>query len=539
MDSKSSGKAAQRLPYSIESYSIDALRRIFSEEASVPLSTIQTKPHLGYFEGYFEFIKAKSILIERDYIDRDYLEDFASYYVRCFHQYPHVCSRLHFFNEVISVEDFEAALKGADHKKLSDSYLGFIVVKPLPQTIIGRTCLKTYPDDNGRRHYPSTRNYEANVFGLKLVAEHTLAFQEQDQVAAACATSALWSAFQGTGKLFQHPIPSPVAITRAATKTWPRETRTFPNNGLDMIEMSHAIRDVGLEPLMLRADRHDILKSNLYAYLKAKIPLLMTADLYDAAVKLPLMHLQKPSYRGKHAVAATGYSLGLSAPTPYGKTGLLLKASRIDKFYAHDDQVGPFARMQFTEMEMRFGDGTVLKRDFLNTSWRDPITGVGSIVARPENLLIPLYHKIRIPFDTISQVIVDIDQLLEQLRTGGMAPLSQRLEWDIYLTTVSEFKTDIRASSDLDDAERVGILVQPLPKFLWCAVGYTNGQRVIGLIFDATDIEQGSFFLRGIRYSIPLATVLQKIGQNAPQDSTVIPRQTLAILHHFAAAPDI
>ena len=30
---------------------------------------------------------------------------------------------------------------------LQKNYLGFIVVKPLPSTVVGRTCLKTYDDD--------------------------------------------------------------------------------------------------------------------------------------------------------------------------------------------------------------------------------------------------------------------------------------------------------------------------------------------------------------------------------------------------------
>lgn len=528
-----SGGTAQRSPYSIKPYSIDTLRQILSEEAKVDVSIVNSKPHLGYFEGYFKYIGATTILVERQYIDRDYLEDFASYYVRCFHEYPHVCSRLHFFKDEITCEDFEAVLKGSDLQKLNDSYLGFVVIKPLPQTIIGRTCLRTYDDDNGRRHYPSTRDYEVNVFGVDLVAKHTLAFQEQDHIAAACATSALWSAFQGTGKRFQHPIPSPVAITRAATKQWARETRTFPNDGLDIVEMAHAIRDVGLEPLMLRANRQDILKSNLYAYLKAKIPLLLIADIYDGAQQ-PLSHLQRPGYRGKHAVAVTGYSLGLSKPTPHGRTGLLLMASRIDKLYAHDDQVGPFARMVFTEMTVRYPGGTDLKKDFLTTSWRDPISGAASLVAQPENLLVPLYHKIRIPFDTINKVVLDFDEFLEKMRFQGMAPLAERLEWDTYLTTISDFKAEVRLSSDLTEQERLAIQLQPLPKFLWCAIGLCDGQRVIGLIFDATDIEQGLFFLRGIPYSHSLGLLLQALGQTISAIQPVIPRQTLAILEWFA-----
>ncbi len=542
MDSANLGKAAHP-PYSLEPYSIDALRRLLSDEARAPLGVVARKLHLDYFEGYFKDLGAKTILVERNYIDRDYLEDFASYYVRCFKDYPHVCTRLHFFRDTITEKDFELALKGADAKTLSASYLGFVVVKPLPQTIIGRTCLRTYEDDNGRRHYPSTREYEANIFGIRLKAEKTLAFQEQDRVAAACATSALWSVFQGTGKLFQHPIPSPVAITRAATIHWPRETRTLPNDGLNAIQMAHAIRDVGLEPLMVRADRSDILKSNLYAYLRAKIPLLLIVDLYDAPHH-PVKFMGTPGYDGehgylgKHAVAVTGYSLGLQQPMPYGRNGMLVRASRIDKLYAHDDQVGPFARMGFAVAPMLHSNGSQSDRDFLNTSWRSPRSGLATVLAQPENLLVPLYHKIRIPFDAISNAVIDLDQLLEGMRIKGMAPFDARLEWDIYLTTVNEFKSEIRASTVLDERRRLDIQLQPLPKFLWCATAFCNNEPQVGLVFDATDIEQGSFFLRGIEYNTSLTLVIKALASGIPEDPGVVPRAMLSVLAWFAEQPN-
>ncbi len=65
-------------------------------------------------------------------------------------------------------------------KDLQDGYLGFIVVKPLPRTIIGRTCLKTYDSKGGTRHFPIVRRYPVHLFGIPLRVE-TLAFQEQDQ----------------------------------------------------------------------------------------------------------------------------------------------------------------------------------------------------------------------------------------------------------------------------------------------------------------------------------------------------------------------
>lgn len=132
-------------------------------------------------------------------------------------------------------------------ESLQQNYLGFIVVKPLPMTIIGRTCLVTYPKEGGKdRYFPIIRKYNVNLFGINLSVK-SLAFQEQDNVVAACAASALWSVLHGTGILFQHSILSPGEITKEATKQLPIETRTFPNKGLSVEQMAHAIQSVNLD----------------------------------------------------------------------------------------------------------------------------------------------------------------------------------------------------------------------------------------------------------------------------------------------------
>jgi len=160
----------------------------------------------------------------------------------------------------------------------------------------------------------------------------SLAFQEQDQVVAACATSALWSALQATGALFHHPMPSPVEITRAATEHLPTTTRTFPNRGLSMAMMAHGIRNVGLEPYLVNVGDEYVFTSTLYAYLRFGIPMILgfvLADLSGGPVTSLDLH---------HAVAITGYSLGRPKPKPYGPSKFLLRASRIDKIYVHQQE---------------------------------------------------------------------------------------------------------------------------------------------------------------------------------------------------------
>lgn len=275
--------------FEVHSYDVVTLERVIADKSGSSPEVISKKLHRDYFEGYFDFISAKTIVVENDYFDRDYLDDFAGYYVRCFERYDRVCTRFHFFSTAFSSKDFSKFLcgdiNGISSDSLSESYLGFIVLKPLPQTLIGRTCLKTYPPE-GRRHFPITRPYHANLYGLDLTVD-SLAFQEQDQVVAACATSALWSVFQGTGLLFQHQILSPFAITEAASERFPVEERTLPNRGLTTAMMVHAIRRLGLEPHLVNVSEEYVLKGTLYAYLRGHIPMILGIELIDTSKKDP------------------------------------------------------------------------------------------------------------------------------------------------------------------------------------------------------------------------------------------------------------
>lgn len=505
-------------------YSIATLIRLLAEKSKNTVEVVKAKLHSTYFEEYFANIRAATIVIEDEYVDRDFLEDFAAYYVRCFHPYDRYCSRLHFFGLEFDEREFDLLLRGAPEKvsakALNDSYCGFIVVKPLPETIIGRTCLKKYPDDGGRRHYPITRKYDANLFGQKITVD-TLAYQEQDRVAAACATSALWCAFQGTGILFQHTLQSPVEITKVAVSQSPIETRSLPNEGLSAAQMGHAIRSVGLEPLLVKVENIDVLKTTVYAYLNGGIPLLLLIN---------LVGLEKP---GKHAVAVTGYSLGHPSPSPSGKTGFVTMASRINKLYVHDDQVGPFARMEMDGVTVKDASGTDWMS--LSTSWPDASGMMGGVRAVPESVIIPLYHKIRIPFATIHDDILHFDEFVTQAFALA-GPPSIRLQWDVRLTTAGKAKSEIAEPGyPVPPEVRRSFLLKNMPRFMWRATGECQGSPVLDLFFDATDIERGDLLVRSIEYHPTIRPLLRAACNFIPTAS--YSSRVRRILSGYASQP--
>jgi len=422
-------------------YSIDNLAKICSECTGTPLPWVKEKPHIKYyFNEYFQHFVAQgtvTIVVQKKYTDRDYLEDFAAYYVRCLPKYDSRCYRLHFFN----LQFDDAELQKACFKQsvvlnvdsLNENYLGFIVIKPLPERFIGRTCLKTFLHE-GHRYYPATRQYEVHLLGFNLCV-NSLAFQEQDTVAAACATSALWSIFHGTGKLFHHQIYTPVEITKRATEQIPCLDRDIPNHGLAPLHICSAIKKIGLEAELLTPSTERAFKSVIYAYLKCGIPLLLGAELFDLSVP------NKPESKGYHAVAVTGYSMDTAQVSQQSKHDIILTSSNIDKIYVHDDGIGPFARLTFRKMPSM---GNIV----LDSSWRGINGKMGSVIFVPQWIGLAVYHKIRIRFERpILEYLIKFEAVLELLRNSGLIKSLQKPEWDVFLTTENQLKTDLLTSA--------------------------------------------------------------------------------------------
>lgn len=471
--------------YDVVSYSIEKLKRLFEEYSNKASSdVIENKKHTHYFKEYFAGVNdtgAQTIIIEENYIDHDYLEDYTGYYVRCFNDYKKKCTRLHFFSNEFDKEHFNSILAGEkdepEIKSLKESYIGFIVVKPLPKTIIGRTCLKTYSTahrGNNRRSFQAVRNYKVNLFGISLNID-SIAFQEQDTVAAACASSALWSLFNKTGMLFQHSIPSPIEITKAATSNFPSDNRILPGSGLTLEMAAQAVRYVGLEPHCIKINNNiNLLKANIHAYLKAKIPIYFHFVHYDLK--------NKCFAKDGHAVTITGYNLP-------DNSNNILKSFSMDKIYVHDDNIGPFARMVFDTEELvhLINEKEVIKYNTLSINLNRYYENIKIV---PFALLVPLYNKIRIPIFPIDRVTSEFLSLIQ-------LNYPEKLTWDIYLTTTNDLKEELFNSNPNNKTE---VLTKNLPRFIWCTNLYCNNEKKLGILFDATDIEQGAFINEIINY---------------------------------------
>jgi hypothetical protein len=435
-----------------------------------PLDAVASDDHADYLYRYLDNvdIRAKTIVKEFEYVDGDFLQDFASYYVSCFTPYDRYCNRVHFFSNEFSRSEFEAIISGMAQPKhlrrFRKSYLGFIVIKSLPDTIIGRTQLKTYGDDHGRRHYRAIVDYDVHLFGVSLRVR-SLAFQEQDQVLSACATVALWSCFQKTSRLFGTPAPRPPKITMDATASF-FDRRSFPSSGLYVEQICSAIRQNGLDPEVFGAAAMSEapVASLIYGYVSVGLPVLLIVKVDD---------------RGWHAVTVTGYSLRqelVHHSESLDESALPLIGRRIDEFYAHDDQHGPFARLKFVPATR---DNNT---PHFEGSWqRDDATPCELV---PTQIIVPVYPKIRLAY---LQALKWVNEINPSAQAVSQASGIGTLEWDVHLTTTNEYKTAIRRQRPLNERRLQYILTKQQPRFFWRCIARTEGAKpVFELLIDAT-----------------------------------------------------
>lgn len=431
---------------------------------------VQNKFHYKFFLEYFQSHGngdhgAQTIVIEEKYISKAFLHDYSEYYSLCFQQYSRYSKRIHFFKSNFCTEDLlkEIAISTQKGRKFltNKAYIGYIVVKNLPNINIGAVVLNTYPRKLDKdRNYTVKKIYPVNILGISLSVK-SLAFQEQDKVISACATSAIWSAFHKTSELFQTSTPTPNEITKSAKNLFVSSGRLFPNLGLDHTQIGNTIDSIGLE-FELR-NNEDVLddlsyvKSFIYSYIRSGIPVLLGIDIHD---------------RGKHLITITGYRQSREIIKKTKEIALFSEG--INEFYAHDDQVGPFSRLLFNE-----------KSNTVITSWWKDDSGKSFHEAEVVSIFVPVYHKIRLNFDNVLSEIYPFDALLRIWSIKKMF-----INWDVFILPSNHYKSKL-STLDSDRGFTTKIRRQNLPKYIWIARAYIDNKLQIEFIFDSTDIAGG------------------------------------------------
>ncbi|WP_178101832.1 hypothetical protein [Pseudomonas yangonensis] len=349
---------------------------------------ILTKRQVGYIFNYLNRLDAKTVLLEFQYVDKDFLEDFSRYYAKRYGNDGHKCARMHFFACALDhgmVFEILAGGPRADElvKTLQANYLGFMVIKPLPKTFIGKTCLKVMEDESTavKRKRRLSRKYKVDLFGISLSVE-SLAFQEQDKVIAACATTAIWSALHALQWHSIRSVHSCSEITMNALNDRSGSSNSFPNTELNTEQMLRSIDAEGLRHHQenLRGTDEKRFFETVVSHIDSQLPLIFIGDVYS----LSGPGKKRPTREGNHAICIVGY-----------------KQDHEKILYIHDDRLGPYVRAKLIptvgysmkRKPMRESWALALQTMNEDGTWSDPVE-----LIEPDVLIVPTDKKVRLPF---------------------------------------------------------------------------------------------------------------------------------------------
>jgi hypothetical protein len=457
---------------------------------------ILKSPLFRYFLNYLKFdddcLNVCTIVQEKRYTCQSYLDDYVVYYAKCYTEYDKYCKRIHFFSVKFDDNTFSEMIRTPTHSNWK-KYLGCTVIKPLPKGIIGITYLDFYKNKKIERHYTCLCTKTINLFGHEYKIK-TMPFKEQDGVVASCATVALWMAFQKTSEFFNTKAPSLSEVTILAGDTNSNSGKIFPSKGLELYQVCKAISNNGLiSEIRTNFEDKKYFKNFVYAYIKGEIPVL-----------LELKFTSRSEY---HLVTVNGYRFDETGENKdKTKDEPEYVSDKIVRFYVHDDQIGPFAKIMFDENPIENDNGEVIydyglitpwwKQEVMK-EWEDsvPSTPFSSHnkndkelfeKAIPTAVVVPLHPTIKITFDNISEQQAIISCLMT-----NFVMFDRSIIWDIFIMKSNEYKKLLINEFKADkEVEIEAILMQSLPQYIWVIQARSENKLYFDYIYDTIELNK-------------------------------------------------
>lgn len=428
----------------------ERLRRDYSNI----VSGTSTMSASGQLERVIEVAKSlgvSSVLIEYRYVDADWRSEHTNFYGSTFVRYPSVCHRLHFFASKLSGE-----LTELDDKSVRDAYRGYSIMRPLPETPVGRTMMTPPPELHGAIVTEATE--EVHLFGADLSVTG-MPFISQDAMYLRCAHASIWMVLRHAH--LRHALPRRLpGDIRDAGVGGVVVGRQLPSDGLSTAQMLGALDMLGLPTGQLKP-LPDLGPNPA----PEDIPDPGAPTLYGIACRYVNSQLPPIVVSATHCWVIVGWRRVRSE----GHNKLTL--------WRHDDARGPYIKV-----ENPWGE---LEADL--EEW--------------QHILPPLLPKMNL--DAERAELAGAVQLERMIRTRGEADpknqsraykalISDRLTWRTFAVSSSEFKGRLRRRRLPETLERIYRLVQ-LPRYVWVVEAVDRDARdaqladVLGTaIFDST-----------------------------------------------------
>jgi hypothetical protein len=96
--------------FSVKPFSSENYLELFHADGKSPLALKDISNSCSYIDGIFDLLNhhgTKSMVIEQEYFDKDFISDYVLYYSRNFRSINRFSKRIHFFDTALSEHHFE------------------------------------------------------------------------------------------------------------------------------------------------------------------------------------------------------------------------------------------------------------------------------------------------------------------------------------------------------------------------------------------------------------------------------------------------
>jgi len=422
----------------------------------------------------------KSVVVERDYVCKDYRDTYTNYYAKKFATYPAKCTRLLFFDKRIPPDDWW------DVPSYAGGFIGYSVIRPTRINSIGRTILKPEACDGARGFVCRTR-FTANLMGTELEVRG-FPHISQDTDVTVCAHAACWGCF----RYFTERYPTyreiyPYQITQLTTDL--SGGRLLPSRGLWMEQVVEMFSRFGFYPRIYFRKEVEHFDRLLYYYVESGLPLVAGIE-------------------PDHAITAIGHTCDLGVAPPAARA---FSDHYLTGLVVNDDNGMPYETLPRDDQVARFS-GARRVSDYR--------------MSQIDSFVVPLYEKVYLAAEDVEGATLE---LLEDPHVGVAAISSlppDELVIRIFLTTSRAYKAQRRSSPLPYDLARLYTRL-PMPKFIWVAELSTRQlypqEQILGeIIWDATASDGDLFSWLVVHYPERIL-VNDRSSDSAPITERVFP----------------
>ncbi len=378
------------------------------------------------------------VLVEHDYIDKDYRSTFYNFYAKMGRPYRQDCVRLHFFDKDVSFSESPLDLQGPD-AWLEDHYFGFMVLRPTIAATLGRSLLSPRIRIGARgtaiqsRHKVHLLGYTLSVWGFPSMAQHA--------DIAVCAHVSCWAILRHYSEQYaQHRELLMHEITMMAQPFDPGGLT--PSLGLNLYEAERIFQAAGCYPLMIVREWDDEAQewvnddrffAQMLSYLDSGFPLFMS--------------LQSEAMDNEgHAIVLAGYEWrDESGDSREGSSHVW---SLVNSLLAVDDNMLPYS-------SVGIGDDTRSEVDTENYTAEDF-----------NAFIVPLPDKIFYPAQAVESF--SLDTMYPIYKAVLNLPEEDTLLRRYFITTVSALRRFARENVSQFGDELVDLLMHlKTTQFVW------------------------------------------------------------------------